>query len=385
MAKRIAIVTPAFPPYRGGIGTVAAQDAEALTALGFEVHVYAPSKGDSSAADAAHPYAVHRLKQWLQLGHGAFAPEVGGLLGRYDLTVLQYPFFGGAEPLWVSKKLGAKGKLAMVYHMDVEGAGSLKPFIALHTRWLMPSIIKTADAVIPTTNDYCQHSAVMPLIKSKPARFAELPPSVDTARFSPAPKPAALLARYGIAPADKVIVFCGGLDTPHYFKGVPSLLAALADTKLAGVRAVIVGDGNLRPTFEERARTLGIADRVTFAGNVSDAELPDHYRLGDVFAFPSIDRSEAFGIAALEAAACGLPVVASDLPGVRTVVREGITGRRVMAGSVSLLTSALADVLGDEQLRRRLGDAGAAMAQSEYSLQRRPERWRKILADFSLL
>ncbi len=384
MAKRIAIVTPAFPPYRGGIGTVAAQDAAALAALGFEAHVFAPAKGDSAAADAARPYAVHRLKPLLQLGHGAFLPSLGKLLRDYDLTILQYPFFGGAEPLWLAKKLGAKGKLAMVYHMDVEGAGALKPFIAAHARLLMPRIVRGADAVVCTTKDYCLHGAIGPLMKARPERFAELPPSVDAARFAPGPKSQALLTKYGIASGTKVVTFCGGLDTPHYFKGVPSLLAALADSRLAGTHAVIIGDGNLRPTFEERARSLGIAGRVTYAGNVPDAALPDHYRLGDVFAFPSVDRSEAFGIAALEAASCGLPVVASDLPGVRTVVREGITGRRVAAGSVPQLADALVAVLGDEQLRQKLGAAGAAMAAEEYSLERRPERWRKILADFSL-
>jgi glycosyltransferase involved in cell wall biosynthesis len=384
MGKRVAIVTPVFPPYRGGIGTVAAQDAAALSALGFEVHVYAPAKGDSMTEDAALPYAVHRLKPWLRLGHGAFVPTVGSLLREFDLTILQYPFFGGAEPLWLSKKLGAKGKLATVYHMDVEGAGALKPFIAAHARLVTPSIIRSSDVVIPTTKDYCLHGAIGSLLKAHPERFSELPPSVDTSRFAPGPKSEALLSQYGIAPGTKVIMFVGGLDTPHYFKGVPMLLAALSDPRLAGAHALIVGDGDLRASFEELARKQGVAKRVTFAGNISDAALPDHYRLGDVFAFPSLDRSEAFGIVALEAAACGLPVVASDLPGVRTVVREGSTGRRVTAGAVPLLASALADILFDEPLRKKFGAAGAAMAAAEYSLAGRPERWRKILSDFHL-
>ncbi len=384
MGKRIAIVTPAFPPYRGGMGTVAAQDAAALAALGFEVHVFALT-GDGAAPEGAPlPYVVHRLKPWMRIGHGAFVPSVGGLLRDYDLTILQYPFFGGAEPLWLSKKSGAKGKFAIVYHMDVEGSGALKPFIAAHARLMMPRIIRSADAVIATTKDYCLHGAVGPLMKERPARFCELPPSVDVSRFRPAPKSEALLRQYGIAPGTKVITFVGGLDTPHYFKGVPSLLSALADPALAGVHAVIVGDGNLRASFEERARSLGVRDRVTFAGNVSDSELPDHHRLGDVFAFPSADRSEAFGIAALEAAACGIPVVASDLPGVRTVVREGITGRLTTAGSVPMLVAALSGILASEELRKTLGAAGCAMAAAEYSLARRPERWRKILTDHAL-
>jgi glycosyltransferase involved in cell wall biosynthesis len=392
MKKSVAIVTPTFPPYRGGIGTVAGQDARALASLGFDVHVYAPTAAGAESRRAGEPqdeppYSVHRLRPWLRIGNGAFLPSLGGLLKRHDLVVLQYPFFGGAEPIWFAKRFGGKntGKLALVYHMDVEGAGWLRPFIAAHRRLWMPGIIRAADAVIVTSRDYALHSDIASTVSEDVARFAELPPSVDVARFFSGPKSEALLKRYGIGVATPVVTFVGGLDTPHYFKGVSILLTALADEALHGVHAVIVGEGNLRPSFEAQARQLGIAGRVTFGGNVSDAELPDHYRLGDVFAFPSLDRSEAFGIVALEAAACGIPVVASDLPGVRTVVRDGETGKLVPPGSVSALASALSALLADEALRRRLGAAGRSMAVADYAVERRPERWRKIIADFHLL
>ncbi len=382
MPKSAAIITSTYPPYRGGMGKVAETDAEQLAALGFDVTVYSPGATPGRRGDVL----VRRLAAPLRWGNGAFAPGAAAVPGRHDLTVLHYPFFGGAEPLAARRRLGGTGgKLVLTYHMDVAGSGFLRPFIAAHSRLVTPSIVRLADRVLVTSFDYARSSLVGPLFAEEPERFRELPPSVDVRRFSPGPKSAALLARYRIAPASRVAVFVGGLDRAHHFKGVPRLLAALATRPLDGVVAVIVGEGGLRPSFEAQARALGIAGRVVFAGAVTEDELADHYRLGDVFAFPSVDRSEAFGIAALEALSCGVPVVASDLPGVRTVVRDRETGLLVPPGSASALAFRLAGLLGDENARRAMGAAGRRMAVTEYSEERRAERLKGILSELGLL
>lgn len=382
MPKSAAIITSTYPPYRGGMGKVAETDATQLAALGFDVTVYAPGATPGRRGDVL----VRRLAAPLRRGNGAFVPGAAAAPGRHDLTVLHYPFFGGAEPLAAWRRLGGGrgGKLVLTYHMDVAGTGALKPFIAAHSRLVMPSIVRLADRVLVTSFDYARSSLVGPLFAAAPERFRELPPAVDVRRFSPSAKSAVLLARYRIAPASRVVVFVGGLDRPHYFKGVPHLLAALATSLLDGVVAVIVGDGDLRPSFETLARELGIAGRVVFAGAVPEDELADHYRLGDVFAFPSVDRSEAFGIAALEALSCGVPAVASDLPGVRTVVRDGVTGLLTPPGSASALARRLSELLSDENACRAMGQAGRRMALAEYSEERRAERWKGILSELHL-
>lgn len=380
MPKDIAILTPTFPPYRGGIGTVAETDAVQLAALGYDVHVYAPGAPSDRAAAG---YQVHGLRPWLRWGNGAFVPQAASLLGKHSLVVLHYPFFGGAEPLAVAKRLSGKGKYVLVYHMDVAGTGLLRPAIALHARVVMPDIVRRSERVIVTSADYARSSAIAPLFAAEPERFRELAPGVDTARFSPGPKNGALFSKYGIPAAAPVVVFVGGLDRPHYFKGVPVLLSALASRELAEARALIVGDGDSRSRFEAQAKSLGVASRVVFAGGVSDASLPDHLRLGDVFVFPSTDRSEAFGIAALEAMACGVPVAASDLPGVRTIVRSGATGLAAPPGSSSAFALALSRLLADPAGRRAMGEAARRMAVEEYSLEKRQKRWAAIMKELA--
>ncbi|HSD12261.1 MAG TPA: glycosyltransferase family 4 protein, partial [Patescibacteria group bacterium] len=330
MRRPIAIVTPTFPPYRGGMGVIAALDARQLAALGFDVHVFTPAA--DGREDKGLPFTMHRLRPLVRYGNAAFVPGVAALAGATIL--LHYPFFGGAEPLAAAKRYSGKGKLIVTYHMDVVGTGPLAAAFKIHTRWLMPRILRAADRVLVTSRDYAEHGNLAAFAPDAAPKIREMPPAVDVARFAPGPKSEELLRRHGLAGSDRIVTFVGGLDKAHYFKGIPVLLRALSSKDLAGVKAVIVGGGDLRPGFENEAKALGIAARVVFAGPVSDAELPEYHRLGDVFAFPSVDRSEAFGIAALEAAASGVPVVASDLPGVRTVVVDGDTGWLVEPGDV---------------------------------------------------
>ncbi len=377
---RIAIVTPTFPPYRGGIGKLAELDARQLAELGYEVHVFTP-RSRQPLEYPAEPFFVHELGAWGRFGNAAFVPAAAGIMGAFPLTFLHYPFFGGAEPLALSRRFAPSARLALVYHMDVVGRGALGAVFRAHRQLLQPCILRAADRIVVTSYDYLLHSHIAGYSRQPRFHFRELAPAVDTARFAPGDKPPELLFRYGLNASDRIILFVGGLDRAHYFKGVPSLLQALVTKELSRTKAVIVGDGDLRSHYEEHAADLGLGGRAIFAGGVSEAELPGHYRLADVFAFPSIDRSEAFGVAALEALASGLPVVASDLPGVRTIVRHGETGFRVPPGSVSALADKIDELLDDAVMRRRFSLAARKMAVEEYDQSVRLNRLGQLAAD----
>ncbi len=377
MNKRIAIVTPTFPPYRGGIGRVAEMDAVQLAELGYVVNVYAPNR--SAVAAPGAPFVLRRLPAWFRIGNAAFTPAVGRLLHENDAVILHYPFYGGAE--FCLRRGAGQGKLLVTYHMDTVGRGLKSAFFRFHRALVLPRLIAAADKVIVTSTDYARTGYLKPFIDKVPEKFTELPPSVDIRRFRPGPKSAGLLTHHGIANGRRVIVFLGGLDKAHYFKGVSRLILAMTSRALSDACLVIVGEGSERREFRAYADRLGLGSRVIFAGGVGDEELPAYLRLGDVFAFPSIDRSEAFGIAALEALASGIPVVASDLPGVRTIVRDEVTGYLSVPGSAASVSMRLAALLGDEAIRRRMGQAGRELATKGYSDEARRERWRAIMGE----
>jgi rhamnosyl/mannosyltransferase len=161
------------------------------------------------------------------------------------------------------------------------------------------------------------------------------------------------------------------------YKGFEYLIAAL--THVAGARLVLVGDGPLLRPLQEQAGTLNVRDRVTFAGEVSSAQLADLYRRCAVFVLPSVTPAEAFGMVQLEAMAYGKPVVSTDLPtGVPWVNRHGETGLVVPPRSSPALAGALNTLLASPTLRQEMGAAGRRRVEQEFTVQRMIERYDEV-------
>jgi glycosyltransferase involved in cell wall biosynthesis len=123
--------------------------------------------------------------------------------------------------------------------------------------------------------------------------------------------------------------------------------------------------GTLDPApYRELIHRLGIADRVTVSGSVPHAEVPATLRRFDVYAMPSL--SESFGVAALEASSCGVPVVASSVGGTPEVIRHGETGFLVPPCDPTALADALAELLREPERRHAMGRAGRAFVKGHY-------------------
>jgi glycosyltransferase involved in cell wall biosynthesis len=196
-----------------------------------------------------------------------------------------------------------------------------------------------------------------------------IPPGVDTERFSPGEKDEDLLERYGCNSLfHKVLLFVGGLDSAHYFKGLSFLTETLGDlSEDTPVRLIVVGDGDLREEYEREVRSMGMEEVVKFAGKVSDDELPLFYRSADAVILPSLDSSEAFGIVLIEAMSSGKPVLASNLPGVRTVVDQGGAGYVFPVGNKKECLEMIHKLLLDEDTYDTLAHHARNRAVDHYS------------------
>jgi len=191
-----------------------------------------------------------------------------------------------------------------------------------------------------------------------PARIFAMPYAVDNARFQAGARQAEanranLLATLGISPDCPRIVFSGKLTA---IKAPEILLEAFARLSEPKPSLCYVGDGPLRAMLEERARALGVAERVCFAGFRNQRELPAFYDLCDVFVLPS--RREPWGLVINEAMNAGRAIVASDQVGAAPdLVRPGVNGAIVPAGDEAALAAALADIVADPQRCRAMGEA----------------------------
>ena len=350
---KIAQVVCTYPPYRGGIGHVAHEYTERLRARGQNVHVftplYEPVEGD--------PEYVHRVPSPLHVGNAGVVPSLFKRLSGFDIVHLHYPFFGGAEPAIVGKALRADQKLVMTYHHDPVVSGIRAMVYEAHRKLIFPWLVNRADKILVSSREYAESSDLKD-VHGALDRVEVLPFGIDLDRFHPDSTRANKIP---------VFLFVGGLDAAHHFKGLPVLIDALGGLRDYAWSCVIVGDGGLRPNYEAAVVAAGLGDRIRFAGNVSAEDLPGYYRSADIHCFPSTERAEAFGIVALEAAASGIPCIASDLPGVRGVVLNGETGLLVPPRNAEELRKAMLVLLEQVDLRNRLGTSARHRAEAEFA------------------
>ncbi len=344
------------------MGKVAFEYTERLRARGYNVHVFTTRDKNSSTTD--DPRYVHRLPSILTIGNGSVLPSLFHRLSGFDLVHLHYPFFGGAEPTIIRKAMRQNQGLVMTYHMDAVAGGVRGAVFGAHRRLLFPWLVSRVDRILSSSLDYANSSALSH-IEGAMDRVEEHPFGVDLERFHPG-KDQGILERHNISSSTPVMVFVGGLDEAHYFKGLPVLFEALEKIKQHKWRLIIVGSGQLKSQFQEILKSKGMSDQVIFAGGVSEEDLPRYYRAADFHLFPSTKRAEAFGLVAVEAAATGIPSIASDLPGVRTVVKDGDTGLLVPPNDVNELTKAITLLLEQQDLRERFGFSAREHAEQRF-------------------
>lgn len=353
---RVAIVTPVYPPYRGGIGTVADHDARCLRALGQTVDVFTPTHKVPTGSEAG----ITRLQPFYAWGNGAVLLGLVQKLRGYDIVHLHYPFFGSDILAAFAAKFW-NIPLVVTYHMRPKASGILGLTFRAYRFALERFVFRSAKVLLVGSKEYANEHGV------RHRNIEALPFGVDTTRFAPGDRVAARRA-FGLQERIPTILFVGGLDRAHYFKGVDVLLSACAAMTVPW-QLLIVGDGNNRKTFESLAADLGVSDRVHFAGSVPFADLPHAYQAADVHVLPSIDRSEAFGLVTLEAMASGVPSIVSDLPGVRSLIIPNETGSLAIPGDVTSLAAALSRYCSDENFAKHCGERARVRACALYDEQ----------------
>jgi glycosyltransferase involved in cell wall biosynthesis len=373
---KIAQIVCAWPPYAGGIGNSAYQIGQLLAEQNDVVN-----------------YTPTTVKPWLQYGHGAV---LGSLLWRLrdcDYIYLHYPFFGTAEIVWLFKLLHKKSpQLIIHYHMDVKNLGLLAKILSLPSRGIRESLLNQADTIVTASLDYIKNSQIKKYYLAHPEKFQEIPFAVDLQKYAPkkinqpAPNPIVAYAQSLVHYVNDNFIkkhrldllFVGGLDRAHYFKGVEVLLAALAGLTSSAWRLTVVGEGDQRAAYEQRAADLGLADKIKFTGKLSDEDLIRAYQAADLLLLPSINSNEAFGIVLIEALACGVPVLASDLPGVRSVFANFQEGLLAEPGNAVDLRKKLEFILEHEKLRQDLALAARRLAAKKYDLPQLREKLAKL-------
>lgn len=378
---RTLIVTNDFPPRPGGIQAFLHNMALRLDPGRIVVYASTWKRGHegaeaTAAFDAEQPFTVVRDRTTMLLPTPGATRRAVGLLREHGCTSV---WFGAAAPLGLMapalRRAGAT-RLVATTHGHEAGWAQLPAARALLRR------IGESTDTITYLGEYTRSRIASALTPEAAARMVRLPPGVDERTFHPGSGGDEVRARLGLT--DRPVVVCVSRLVPR--KGQDTLVLAMPRILAKEPDAVllIVGGGPYEKELRKLAHETGVAGSVRFTGAVPWSELPAHYGAGDVFAMPCRTRRggldvEGLGIVYLEASATGLPVVAGDSGGAPDAVLDGETGWVVRGGSAEDAADRIVTLLGDPELRRRMGERGRAWVEENWRWDLLAERLRELL------
>jgi glycosyltransferase involved in cell wall biosynthesis len=323
--------------FKGGIQVYSEFWLKALQSLGTQVSYEVFLKHDTRLPDnfSCPPNAgFHFSGNWpLSVRTPAFASQIlgWGLWQRPQLIMVNHLNFAVAA--YGLKRLTGVPYWIAVYGMECWNVQ--KP--------ALQNALRHADKII-SISGYTRDRLLQEQ-NLDPSQFLLLPCTLEAHRWSIAPKPSHLLARYGLKPEQPVILTVSRLAGVGRYKGYDRILEALPQIRevIPDVHYILAGKGDDRPRIEQLITQLQLQDCVTLAGFVPDEELGDYYNLCDVFAMPS--KREGFGIVYIEALACGKPVLGGNRDGAIDALCHGELGVLVDPDDTHAIAKALIEIL----------------------------------------
>jgi rhamnosyl/mannosyltransferase len=354
---RVLFVYKDYAPVVGGIENHIRLLAEGLRQRGVEARVLVTNTGLHTRHQVIQDVPVIKAGRLLNISSApislALYPWLYRLEKDVDISHLHFPYPPGELGQLL---LGRSRRFVLTYHSDIVR----QKILGLVYRPFLWQVLRRADLITVSNPVYIQTS---PFLRPFADKCRIIHHGVDLSRFAPTievqKRAAAFRRRYEGRP---LVLFVGRL---RHYKGLDILLSTMSQVQ---AHLLVVGTGPMAEAWRHQAVEFGLMDRVTFLGEVSETDLVAAYHAADIFVLPSTNRAETWGAVQIEAMACGLPVVCTELgTGTSYVNQDGVTGFVVPPCDPDALAQTLSRLLADETLRRRMGEAGRQKAHREFS------------------
>jgi glycosyltransferase involved in cell wall biosynthesis len=335
--SHVLIILNYYYPYISGLSEYARLSAESLVEKGYQVTVLTSNHADLKSYEIIQGVHVYRAKVLFKIGKGVISPEfvylAQKLSKKAEMVNMHLPMLeSGLISLLVKKE-----KLVTMYQCDVNLSSSLSDQLITKIMDISHSVcLNQSHSVNVTSLDYALHSRVASHYEDK---LMEINAPIKEYHSVPVEK-------------DKSFKSIGFLGRIVEEKGIIVLIKAfekIAHDRL-DIKLVIGGDylniagGSVYPQLKEYIQEHKLKN-IEFLGKIQEKDMESFFSSLDVFVLPSINSLEAFGMVQLEAMRCGVPVVATDLYGVRTIVQQTGGGMICKANDVESLRWAIIDVL----------------------------------------
>ncbi|MCD2145573.1 D-inositol-3-phosphate glycosyltransferase [Gordonia paraffinivorans] len=409
MPRRVALISVHTSPLAqpgtgdaGGLNVYVWQTAVRLARRGIEVEIFtrATSSADAPAVAAAPGVTVRHVvagpfegldkrdlpAQLCAFTAGVLRAEAAQAPGYYDIIHSHYWLSGQvgwlARDRWGVPLVHTAHTLAAVKNAALAAGDTAEPQLRVIGE---QQVVGEADRLVANTET--EAAELISMYDADPARIDVVTPGADLDCYTPGSVEQARAA-LGIDPDETIVTFVGRIQP---LKAPDLLVAAAAPLIRDGhrLRLLIVGgpsgSGLERPTaLMDQVAELGIADSVTFLPPQPSDRLAQVYRASDVVAVPS--HSESFGLVAIEAQACGTPVIAANVGGLAVAVDDGRTGVLVDGHDVGDWTNALEKLLGQPDRLAELGRNARAHAERfswEHTVDGLIESYRHAMRSFA--
>jgi rhamnosyl/mannosyltransferase len=336
--------------------------AEGTARYGIETEVLSLSREPAQRSVAIGSHFAHKVRLDFSLASTDFSFSAPSALSRLaakaDVVHYHFPYPFADLVHFLSR---VRRPFVVTYHSDVVRQKRLLQAY----RPLMLAFLARADRIVATSPNYLASSTELQRYRDK---VTVIPIGID-ANAMPVPD-AALLQRWRERLPPRFFLFVGAL---RYYKGLTYLLEA---ARASGLPVVIAGDGEEGARLRAAVEGMG---NVTFVGHVSDEDKAALLALSHAFVFPSHLRSEAFGVALLEAAAVGRPLISCEIgTGTSYVNIAGETGLVIPPADSAALAGAMQKLWGDDAMAARMGAAAKLRALTVFSAD-------KMAADYAAL
>lgn len=386
---KICIVTTMFPKYEGDYyGTFVFEEAKALVDNGFEVHVVTPHNEGALYNEIWDGIHIHRFK-WFEPRPFKALVHFKGLKDNIRFVTYLFSLFFSLLKVLKDYKIELlhahstlpTGLIAAVvtkfiripffitaHGMDINEFESSYIF-----RHLISFSLNSSDKTIAVSQDLARKMVLMHVDES---RITVLRNAVDKRRFTPQEN-MKIRWDYGINEKTILILFVGYLDT---FKGIFELINAFGEIKkhYDDIKLMMVGTGPKKLQLKKRISKLGLESSVIFTGKVAPFDVNQYYKSADIFVLPSYGEGGGPPLVVIEAMACGLPVVVSDVGGIPEIIKDGVNGFIVPPRNEEKLIQKLNILIENEEMRNKFRQKSIDTIDSEFDIDKKVRKLIKL-------
>mgnify|MGYP003732484221 CR=1 FL=1 len=369
IGNHLVSVNKMYHPEIGGVEVVAQRIAELGLHLFDKSTVITFNKENSMVEEEINEVHVIRLNTAYRNDPIRLSSNFGRVIRSFSSadTVFVFHFPSVQSELFFAHS-NVKGKKVCFYHSDIVGRGSAG---SLYNKLVVPKFLAKMDRIIVTSPNMKQSSACLKPFLDK-VDVVPLFADIKHFHYQEDNKRREILERIGAGDEAKIILYIGRFGR---YKGLDYLIKALALLP-ENYLLVLVGDGPERPIVETLTHELNLERRVLRFDHVPYSDLPRYYSAADVFVLPSIDRGEAFGLVVVEAMACGVPVVTTEL-GTGTSFHniDGVTGMVVQPRNEKALADAISEIC---ETRDKFDAETIRKRAEEFSVERFTENMQSL-------